>query len=290
MSDATKELLEILDLERIDRDLYRGFTPVAVGLPRLFGGQVLAQALMAAARTVEDRAAHSLHAYFLRPGDPKIPILFQVDRIRDGRSFQTRCVSAIQEGEAILHMSVSFQAEEPGLEHHFEMPPGRPDPETLATFEELRQGFIVENPQYDVPGFTRELPIDMRYTGTGNLFEPTCRPPFQSLWIRARGPLPDDPIVHQCALAFASDYTILGSSILPHEVGVMSPGVRTASIDHAMWFHRPFRADEWMLFEQDSPSSSNGRGFSRGCLFARDGRLVASCTQEGLIRVARAQR
>ncbi len=289
MSDATQELLDILDLEIIDRDLFRGHTPPSVGLPRLFGGQVLAQSLMAAARTVADRQAHSLHAYFLRPGNPAVPILFQVDRIHDGRSFCTRCVSAIQDGKAIFHMSVSFQVQEPGLEHHFEMPAGRPDPESLETFEDIRRDFIARNPQYDQPGFTRELPIDMRYISAGNLFVETQQPPFQSLWMRARGPLPDDLIVHQCALAFASDYTILSGSILPHDVGMMSPGMRSASLDHAMWFHRPFRSDEWLLFEQDSPSSSNGRGFSRGCLYTRDGRLVASCSQEGLIRVDRAR-
>lgn len=278
-----KGLLETLDLEAIEVNLFRGFSP-RTGHPRVFGGQVLGQALVAAGRTVEGRAAHSLHAYFLRPGDPEIPILYEVDRIRDGRSFTTRRVRAIQRGEAIFNMSASFQIDEAGLEHQFEMPE-RPGPEELVTDAEYFADKIGQLPPALQGFFRGDGPIELRGVEPVDYFEPQKRAPYSDVWFRCRTVLPEDPALHQCVLAYASDFTLLDTSIMPHGVSWFSGALQSASLDHSLWFHRSFRADEWHLYHQDSPSTAGGRGFNRASVFARDGRLVASVAQEGLIRM-----
>jgi len=264
-------------------NLFRGRSPQD-GWQRVFGGQVLGQALVAAGRTVEGRAAHSLHAYFLRPGDPLVPILYNVDRIRDGSSFTTRRVVAIQHGKAIFNLAASFQVDEPGLEHQIEMPEV-PGPEGLPNEVELRQRHIGRIPEKFHSTFLRDRPIEVRPIDPVDEFAPDKRPPFQNIWFRAVDTLPDDRALHQCVLAYASDLTLLDTSNLPHGVSWWSEKFQTASLDHAMWFHRPFRADEWLLYAQDSPRAAGARGFNRGSVFTRAGELVASVTQEGLIRL-----
>ena len=287
MTEVVEELVGLLDLEEIERNHYRGQSPDD-SWQRVYGGQVLGQALVAASRTVEDeeRAAHSLHAYFLRPGDPKVPLLYVVDRIRDGRSFTTRRVIAIQHGRPIFSMSISFQVHERGLEHQFEMP-DVPDPETLEPENELRRRWG-EAAGLD-PGmlarFTRNRPIEVREIDPQNPFTPEKRAPHQTSWMRVSGRLPDDPRLHQCALAYLSDWSLLDTCTWPHGVSFMQENFQTASLDHAMWFHRPFRADEWLLYVQDSPAAAGARGFNRGLIHDREGRLVASVAQEGLIRL-----
>jgi acyl-CoA thioesterase-2 len=251
---------------------------------RVFGGQVAGQALVAAARTVDDAYhVNSLHAYFLRPGDPSVPILYEVDRIRDGRSFITRRVVAIQHGKAIFNLAASFHAKEEGLDHQATMPNDVAAPETLPDFKTRYRDLA------DVLGdeYERDRPIDTRHAD----WEPGDRkevlPPYQRVWLRADGALPDDPVLHVCVLTYASDMTLLDTSLLPHAVGAMDDQIMMASLDHAMWFHRPFRADEWLLYVQDTPSASDARGLARGEIFTRDGRLAVSVVQEGLIRVAR---
>jgi acyl-CoA thioesterase-2 len=281
MSGILKSVLDHLELERIENNLYRG-TNVEMGSPRVFGGQVIGQALVAASRTVEGRAAHSLHGYFLRPGDLQHPIIYDVDRIRDGKSFTTRRVVAIQKGEAIFNMSISFQKEEGGLSHQVEMP-NVPAPEDLPTEVEVFREMVESGPPEMKQMLDRDRPIDMRRVEPFNYAKPEKRPPVQHTWLRAADPLPDDTYVHQCVLAYASDMGILSTCMLPHGKSFMS-GMMTASLDHAMWFHRPFRADEWILFVQDSPTTGGARGFNRGSMYTRDGVLVASVAQEGLIR------
>lgn len=283
MIDTLQRLLEILDLERIEVNLFRGINPQD-SRRRLFGGQVLAQALVAAARTVEGRHAHSLHAYFLRPGDPRVPTIFEVDRVRDGGTFTTRLVKAIQHGEAILHMSVSFQIDCEGLEHQIEKPTERTEPDGVLYEEEIRSG--AESLGFAPPegDLLFHPPVEIRTVGGLRMFDTQPRPPHTDSWVRAKGRLPDDPAIHQCVLAYASDMTLLSNALNAHPVAVTSPGFQSASLDHAMWFHRPFRADDWLLYVQDSPVSARTRGFCRGTFFTRDGVLVASCAQEGLIR------
>jgi acyl-CoA thioesterase-2 len=276
-------LVSILDLEEIEMNIFRGRTPKEDRV-RVFGGQVAGQALVAAGRTVEDRVVHSLHAYFLRPGDPSIPILYQVDRIRDGRSFTTRRVVAVQRGNPIFNLSASFQAAEDGVEHALPMPEA-PDPETLPTFKERVAPLIPQAPPELQRWLARERPIDVRYVEGHDYLKPTQRPPHQLVWIRADGRLPDTPLIHQYVAAYASDMTLLDTITLPH--GISSLDQRTwqmASLDHAMWFHRSFRADEWLLYVQSSPVAAGARGFTRGTLYTRDGRLVVSVAQEGLLR------
>ena len=284
MKRVLAELIGLLDLEPIEVNLFRGVSPKE-GWQRVFGGQVCAQALVAARRTVEGRLAHSFHAYFLRPGDPAVPILYDVDRIRDGQSFTTRRVVAIQHGQAIFNMQVSFQVAEPGLEHQLPMP-DVPAPETLGAELDRRRAIADRLPEPMRSIFLRERAIEVRPVVPFDEFDPVAREPVQNVWLRAVDALPDDPDLHQCVLAYASDLTLLDTSILPHAVSWWSEKLQTASIDHAMWFHRPFRADEWLLYAQDSPSASGARGFNRGSVFTREGRLVASVAQEGLIRVA----
>ncbi|HEX3942819.1 MAG TPA: acyl-CoA thioesterase II [Rhizomicrobium sp.] len=277
-------LLKLLDLEAIEVNVFRGVSPMD-GSQRVFGGQVLAQALVAASRTVEGRVCHSLHAYFLLPGDPKIPILYEVDRSRDGRSFSSRRVVAIQHGRPIFHMAASFQIEEEGLEHEAPPPPDVPTPDDLPSEDAFRRQVADRVPEAFRDHFLRKRPIELRPVNRGDIFRPDVRPARQSVWVRATGALPDDLALHQCVLAYASDMTLLDTALLPHGIGWFSDDIQLASIDHAMWFHRRFRIDEWLLYVQDSPSASGARGFSRGLIYTRDGKLVASVAQEGLMRL-----
>jgi acyl-CoA thioesterase II len=284
MQQAVDDLIRLLDLESIEVNIFRGRSP-DVSRQRVFGGQVAGQALVAAARTVDDRyQVHSLHAYFLRPGDPSVPILYEVDRIRDGRSFVTRRVVAIQHGRAIFNLHASFHVEEHGLDHQAPMPDDVPDPETLPGFKQR----YAEWAELMGDDYERDRPIDTRHCD----WEPEDRkeplPPYQRVWLRADGQLPDDPVLHVCVLTYASDMTLLDTSLLPHGVGALEREIFMASLDHAMWFHRPFRADDWLLYVQDTPSASGGRGLARGSLFTRDGDLAVSVVQEGLIRVVTA--
>jgi len=278
---AVDDLIALLDLEPIEVNIFRGVSP-DVEVQRVFGGQVAGQALVAAARTVdqEHTAVHSLHAYFLRPGDPSVPILFEVDRLHDGRSFTTRRVVAIQHGKAIFNLSASFHVHEDGFDHQDPMPADVPEPESLPDFKTRWA------PWADKLGDWYELPrpIDMRYVDWTPPDRKEPLPPRQRVWLRADGALPDDPVLHTCVLTYASDMTLLDTTLLPHGGTYMSDGIQMASLDHAMWFHRPFRADGWLLYDQDTPSASDARGLARGIVYAEDGSLVASVVQEGLIR------
>lgn len=283
MKHAISDLLEILDLEVLEHNLFRGRSP-QVGWQRVFGGQVIGQALVAATRTVEpQRNVHSLHAYFLLPGDPKVPIIYEVDRIRDGRSFTTRRVVAIQHGQAIFSMSASFHVHEPGLVHQVPMP-DVPGPEDLPSDEEIKARVLPLMPDPVRAYFERERPIELKPVEFRRYMSREPMEPRFNVWIRATGRLPDDPAIHQCVLAYASDMTLLDTSLVAHGRTVFERTIQAASLDHALWFHRPFRADEWLLYSQDSPSAGDARGFSRGLIFSRHGELVASVAQEGLIR------
>jgi acyl-CoA thioesterase II len=287
MSHAVDDLLAILDLEQLEHNLFRGSSP-QVGWQRVFGGQVIGQALVAACRTVDtqSRPPHSLHAYFLLPGDPKVPIVYEVDRIRDGKSFTTRRVVAVQHGAAIFSMSASFHVAETGFEHAAAMP-SVPGPEDLPSEQEIRSGVLPVMPDPVRAYFERERPIELRPVEyTRYLARQPMEPKF-NVWIRATGRLPDDPAIHQCVLAYASDMTLLDSSLIAHGRTVFERSIQAASLDHALWIHRPFRADEWLLYSQESPSTSGALGFARGLIFSRDGTLVASVAQEGLIRQRR---
>ncbi|HSZ75050.1 MAG TPA: acyl-CoA thioesterase II [Rhizomicrobium sp.] len=279
---AIEEVLGLLDLEAIEVNIFRGLSPKD-RMQRVFGGQVLGQALVAASRTVEARVCHSLHAYFLRAGDPKTPILYEVDQSRDGGSFTSRRVVAIQHGKQIFTLAASFQTPEDGFEHQSAMPDA-PDPESLPTEQELRAKIIDQLPEQARVWFLRPRPIEMRPVEPVNFLKPEKRPPNQMVWFRATGRLPDNHALHQCVLAYASDTTLLDTALRPHRISWFDNSVQMASLDHAMWFHRPFRADEWLLYVQDSPSASGARGFNRGEIYKRDGTLVASVTQEGLMR------
>ncbi len=282
MSKGLDAVLDLLDLEPIEVNLFRGRSPQEER-QRVFGGQVLSQALVAARRTVEDRSAHSFHAYFLRPGDPAVPILYEVDRIRDGRSFTTRRVVAIQHGRAILNMAVSFQVEESGLEHQMPMPEA-PAPDDLPTQEEYNRELKKAAPPGAEIWFDRDRAFEERYVEPINWFKPTPQEPYQRIWLRTTGALADDPGLHQAILAYASDMSLLDTSVMPHGASFFDADMQIASLDHAMWFHRPFRADDWLLYVTESPTSSNARGFNRGSIYAQNGDLVASVVQEGLIR------
>ncbi|MET9672853.1 acyl-CoA thioesterase II [Streptomyces sp. NPDC006482] len=284
--DPLDALLDLLDLEQIERDIFRGQSRSAV-VPRVFGGQVAAQALLAAGRTVpDDRLAHSLHAYFLRPGDPGAPIVYTVDRIRDGRSFTTRRVVAVQHGQPIFHLSASFQTYEEGLDHQSDMP-AAPDPESLPTAAEMLPRHLpaeVANRLVEA-----RAAVDLRYAETppwGSVGEP--REPRSQVWFRTNGKLADDPLLHVCLATYVSDMTLLDSVLLAHGRGGWAVGdVVGASLDHAMWFHRPFRADEWLLYDQESPTASGGRGLGQARIWTRDGKLAISVIQEGVVRVPR---
>ncbi|MCX5081869.1 acyl-CoA thioesterase [Streptomyces sp. NPDC056121] len=293
MNQALESLLDLLDLEQIEQDIFRGQSRSAV-VPRVFGGQVAAQALVAAGRTVPgDRHAHSLHAYFLRPGDPGAPIVYTVDRIRDGRSFTTRRVVAVQHGQPIFHLSASFQTYEDGLEHQAAMPPA-PDPETLPTAAEMLPRYA---DAFVEPGVAERLleareAVDLRYVDAppfGSVGTP--QEPRSQVWFRTNGKLHgviDEPLLHVCLATYVSDMTLLDSVLLAHGRGGWAVGdVVGASLDHAMWFHRPFRADEWLLYDQESPSASGGRGLGQARIYTRDGQLAISVIQEGVVRVPR---
>jgi len=282
MVSAVKRLLSILDLEQLEHNLFRGRSPQD-GWQRVFGGQVIGQALVAAQRTVEDRAAHSLHAYFMRPGDPSVPIIYEVDRIRDGRSFNTRRVVAIQHGAAIFSMSASFHLEEEGFDHQSPMP-DVPGPEELPSLSDIKEQFVDRLPVNIKKYFERDRPIEIRPVDTSRFFAQEKREPKQSIWIRATEKLPDDLGLHQCALAYASDFSLLDTALIAHGKMLFDPELMMASLDHAMWFHRPCRADDWLLYTMDSPAAHGARGFGRGSIFTPDGVLVASVAQEGLIR------
>jgi acyl-CoA thioesterase-2 len=286
MSDsALPRLLTLLDLETIEENLFRGVSPPEP-VQRVFGGQVLAQALTAAARTVQPaRLCHSLHAYFLRPGDPKVPILYQVDRSRDGASFTARRVVAIQHGAQIFTLAASFQREEPGFEHQAQMPVV-PDPESLEDDREV----LLRQPDLSPAArawILRERPFETRSVlgrgPSGPSGDRPARAALDHIWLRTRAPVPNDPVLQRALLAFVSDVSLLDTSLLPHGKSIFS-NVKVASLDHAMWFHRPFRCDDWLLYAQDSPSASGARGFNRGAIYTRAGVLVASVAQEGLIR------
>jgi acyl-CoA thioesterase II len=282
MSQAVKSLLEILNLEQLEVNLFRGLSP-QTRWQRVYGGQVIGQALVAATRTVEERPVHSLHAYFLLGGDPKVPIIYDVDRIRDGKSFTTRRVVAIQHGQAIFSMSVSFHKDEPGFSHQAEMPKV-PDPDQLPSEQQIRENVMPMMPEAVRRYYESERPIELRPVEYGRYLSREHRSPNFHVWIRTTAPLPDDAAIHQCVLAYASDMTLLDTSLIPHGQTVFNKRIQAASLDHALWFHRPFRADEWLLYAQDTPNASGARGLSRGLIFSRDGKLVASVAQEGLIR------
>lgn len=284
MTAAVEALLATLDLEPLEVNLFRGRSP-QVGWQRVFGGQVIGQALVAATRTVADRPIHSLHGYFLRPGDPAVPIVYEVDRIRDGRSFATRRVKAIQHGQAIFSMSASFQTVEDGIEHQIARP-DVPAPEDLPSEADLRDRYLADAPENMKRYWRRERPIELRPVDLRHYVSRERLDPVQHVWIRATGPLPDDPAIHAAVLAYASDMTLLDTALFAHGRSVFDKDLRLASLDHAMWFHRAFRTDDWLLYAQDSPSAAHGRGFTRGSIYDRAGRLVASAVQEGMIRIA----
>jgi len=283
MSKALDAVVELLNLEQIEVNIFRGRSPEGERRQRVFGGQVAGQALVAAGRTVPaDRPVHSLHAYFIRPGDPSVPLIYLVERVRDGRSFTTRRVSAVQHGETIFTLSASFHHAEPGVSHSDPMP-DVPAPEDLPSTAE-RMEKLFGQPSRDYFGSN---PIDIRHVGPLTFEvakDRSLRTARNQVWLRADGDLPDDPLLHVCMMTYASDMTLLDSVMLAHGLSWADGSTKGASLDHAMWFHRPFRADRWLLYSQDSPAAGGARGLARGELFTRDGQLVVSVMQEGLIR------
>jgi len=279
---ALDDLVALLDLEAIEVNLFRGRSPDE-NRQRVFGGQVAGQALVAAARTIDERGrlVHSLHAYFLRPGDPTVPILYEVDRIRDGRSFSTRRVVAIQHGRAIFNLQASFHDHEDGYDHQLPMPEGMGNPLNLPDFHTRMAPYAEQIGDW----YHRPRPIDLRYVDG----DPTSRrgqsTTKQHVWLRADGVLPDDPVLHACVVTYASDMTLLDTTLLPFGLDWDTAGMQMASVDHAMWFHRPFRADEWLLYAQSAVSTSSARGMAQGTIFTADGRLAVSVVQEGLTRL-----
>jgi acyl-CoA thioesterase-2 len=284
MTTAMDQLLGILDLEKLEHNLYRGRSP-QVNWQRVFGGQTIAQALVAAQRTVTaDRHVHSLHGYFMRPGDIRVPIVYEVDRIRDGGSFTTRRVVAIQHGAAIFSLEASFQVDEKGLEHQFPMPLDVPPPEELQNQRELLER-ASHVPEAIRRFWARERPLELKPVNTRHYESRDKLPPRQNVWIRLTGPVPEDRSLQSVLLAYLSDMTLLDTSTFAHGRGLFDPDIQAASLDHAMWFHRPHPLDGWLLYTQDSPSTQGGRGFTRGSIYAEDGTLIASVAQEGLIRL-----
>ena len=280
-----QELLSILDLEKLEHNLYRGRSP-QVGWQRVFGGQVIGQALVAAQRTVEaERHVHSLHGYFMRPGDPSVPIVYNVDPLRDGKSFATRHVVAIQHGLAIFSLTASFQKEQQGFDHQLPMPPQVPAPEELLNEKELIGQYVDRMPENVQRYWKQERPIEMKPVSLAHYMSRDKLAPVHNIWVRATGPVPHDRALQAAVLAYLSDMTLLDTATFPHGRALFDADIQAASLDHAMWFHRPTSLDDWLLYAQDSPSASGARGFTRGALFARDGTLIASVAQEGLVRL-----
>lgn len=278
------ELLQLVRLEQLEVNLFRGVSR-DIGTTRVFGGQVLAQAVLAASQTVEDRLIHSLHAYFLRAGDPDAPIVYSVDRSRDGRSFTARRVVAIQHGRPIFTLAASFQLEQEGVEHQFEMPPGIPTPEALEEDCGVPPDQLERLPQKLRRWFTRFGPFEFRPVRDQDPEHPAPMPPHKQFWFRLRGELEDDQGLHRALLAYASDFHLIGTATLPHGLSYSRGELVMASLDHAMWFHRPCRVNDWLFYDCDSPSAAGSRGLARGLIFDRDGALVASTAQEGMVRV-----
>ena len=277
------ELISLLELERLEVNLFRGESR-SVGSARVFGGQVLAQSLAAAMRTVpDDRHVHSLHGYFVLPGNLDIPIVFEVDRIRDGGSFTTRAVKAIQNGQAIFHLTASFQLEQQGFDHQIEGPEVIP-PEELVSYEGMAKQFGEQLPKSILALLSVERPLEFRPVEFLNPFAREKYAPSRNVWLRTKGDMPDDRRMQSLVLAYASDYNLLTTALLPHGRATDYRNLQMASLDHAMWFHRPFRVDDWLLYSMDSPSASGARGFTRGNIFNQQGQLVASVVQEGLLR------
>jgi acyl-CoA thioesterase II len=285
MSTAVQTMLDVLNLEQLEVNLFRGRSPQD-RWQRVFGGQVIGQALVAASRTVENRPPHSLHAYFLIGGDPKVPIIYEVDRIRDGKSFTTRRVVAIQHGQAIFTLMASYHADEPGLEHQATMP-NVPPPEDLPSEEQIRETILPNLPEAVQRYYRSERPIELRPVQQDRYLGKKYEDGKFNVWIKATGKLPDDRAIHQSVLAYASDFSLLDAALVPHGRSLFEKEFMGASLDHALWFHRPFRADEWLLYAQESPNLIGSRGFSRGLIYTRDGALVASVAQEGLVRLRR---
>ena len=285
MTSAVDELLALLKLERLEDNLFRGESR-DIGTRYVFGGQVLGQALSAAQQTVDAaRAAHSLHAYFLRAGDIEKPIVYHVERTRDGGSFSTRRVTAIQHGQPIFNFAASFQVAEPGVEHQLPMP-SVPRPDDVEPAEMLPADELAKLPPKLQRWFGRSGPFEFRHVYPRDELNPPKRPPFQQVWLRLTERVPDTaPELHRALLAYASDFHLIGTTMFPHGVSFLQPNVQVASLDHAMWFHRPFRADEWLLYSCDSPTAQGARGLARGMVYTEDGRLVASTAQEGLVRI-----
>lgn len=276
-------LIETLDLEQLEARLFRGKSP-QVGWQRVFGGQVIGQALVAATRTVEEgRFVHSLHAYFVRPGDPAVPIIYDVENIRDGGSFATRRVTAIQHGKPIYFMTASFQDDEEGFEHQAPMP-DVPMPENLLGEAELKERFLTQAPSHIRAYWERPRPIELRPVALDHYFSAEKLEPSQNIWVRTTGPVPAERHLQAAVLAYLSDMTLLDTSLFAHGTSVLDRRLQVASLDHAMWFHRPPVLDDWLLYSQDSPSAFGGRGMTRGAIFSRSGTLLASVAQEGLIR------
>lgn len=282
MTDALDQLVDLLDLEPIEVNIFRGKN-IDETRQRVFGGQVAAQSLVAAGKTVTRGRVHSLHSYFLRPGDPTIPILYEVDRIRDGRSFTTRRVVAIQHGRAIFNLQCSFHIDEPEGLVHQDVMPEVPQPDELPTIVERLEPYRDQLPEWFAED--RPRPIDQRFIGEIPWFRSAAREARQRLWVRADGELPDDPTLHAAVVAYASDMSLFESILMPHRIRWEDDAFMGASLDHCMWFHRPLRADRWLLFDQESPSAYGARGLARGLMFDQDGRLVVSLVQEGLVRL-----
>lgn len=281
--ETLKQLLDMLNLERLEVNLFRGASPDE-DRQRVFGGQVLGQALRAATHTVEDMVCHSFHSYFLRPGDPTCPIIYEVDHARDGKSFSSRRVIAIQHGKQIFNLAASFQRPETGLVHQMPMPDA-PPPEELELDMALREKYIDRVPEEFRSRFLRKRPYELRPVTPGNMFEPKVLEPAQMVWFRATEPMPDDIDINQALLAYISDTTLLDTCLRAHGLSFLNPKLQSASLDHAMWFFHTFKADEWILYAQELPASAGGRGMNFGHFFTRDGKLICSAAQEGLIRL-----
>jgi acyl-CoA thioesterase-2 len=288
MSKSLIDLLAILDLEQLEVNMFRGNSP-KTRWQRVFGGQVIGQALVASCRTVEGRMPHSLHCYFILPGDPQIPIIYEVERLRDGKSYATRRVTAIQHGNAIFSMMVSFHVEETSAFDHQDPMPDVPPPEKLSADELMKQPLLDHMPEFIRRYYASDRPIELRPVEFKRYFGEKIPDGRINIWIKTAAKLPDDPALHLCALAYASDFSLLDSVMARYGRTLFDGRVMAASLDHAMWFHRPFRADEWLLYSQDSPDAQGGRGLARGLIFKPDGTLVASVAQEGSLREQRRQ-